>query len=54
MIFQSLVTIVPWFFDFKKTITESPGKHLKKLRQPFVAISMLNKWAKFHGDSLSG
>ena len=32
----------------------SLGKKLKTLRQRFLARSMLNKCAKFHGDSPSG
>ena len=42
------------FFQLWKTITKSPGKNLKNLRQRFVAINMMNKCAKFHKDSPSG
>ena len=48
MIFQSLVMILPRFFDF-----EVPRQRLKILRQRFVAMDMMNKCAKFHNDSQS-
>ena len=40
------------FFDFERP--SLPRQKIKNLRQRFVARSMLNKCAKFHGDSLSG
>ena len=53
MIFQSLVTILPLFSTLKDH-NYVPRQQLKILRQHFVAKSMLNKCAKFHGDSPSG
>ena len=41
------------FFQLWKTITKSLGKKLKNLRQTFVAMSMVNKCAKFLKDSNS-
>ena len=52
MIFQSLVIISPRFFDFERPQL-SPSAKIKKLRQNFVAMNMMNKCAKFHKDSLS-
>ena len=52
MIFQSLVTILPHFFRFWKTLTKSLGKYYK-IWGIFVAISMMNKCAKFQRDSPS-
>ena len=40
------------FFRLWKTTTKSLGKNLKNLRQSFVAMNMMNKFAKFHKDSL--
>ena len=53
MIFQSLVTILPPFSTLKDH-NYVPRRKLKTLGQRFVARSMLNKCAKFHGDSPSG
>ena len=53
MIFQSTVIILPRFSTLKDQ-NDAPGQNLKNLRQHFVAISMLNKCAKFLGDSPSG
>ena len=54
MVFQSLVMILPRFFRLWKTITKSLGKTLKNLRHRFVARNMMNKCARFHGDSPKG
>ena len=49
MIFQSLVMILPHFFDF-----ESPWAKIKLSEATFVAMNMVNKCATFHTDSLRG
>ena len=41
------------FFDYERPYL-SPWAKIKNLRQRFVARSMLNMCAKFHGDSPSG
>ena len=41
------------FFSTLKDHNWVPWQKLKNLRHPFVARSMLNKCAKFHGDSPS-
>ena len=52
--YWSPLMILPrFFFRLWKIITKCPGKNLKNLRQCFVVRSMLNKCAKFHGDSPS-
>ena len=53
MIFQSLVMILPRFFDLKDH-NLVPRQKFKNLRQPFGAKDMMNKCAKFHKDSPSG
>ena len=50
MIFQSLVMILPRFFDFERPWL-SPKAKIKKSEAMFVAINMMNKCAKFHKDS---
>ena len=52
MIFQSLVMVLPRFFDFQRPYL-SPKGNLKNLRQRFAAMNMMNKCAKFHKDSPS-
>ena len=53
MIFQSLVMVLPRFSTLKDH-NKVLGQKLKTLRQHFVAMNIVNKWAKFHKDSLSG
>ena len=53
MIFQSLVKILPPFFDFERLYL-SPWAKFKKSEATFVAMRMLNKCAKHHGDCSSG
>ena len=49
MIFQSVLMILPRFFDFER---RGPwAKIIKSEATFFVAMSMLNKCAKFHKDS---
>ena len=54
MIFQRLVMILPRFFFTLKDHNQVLWQKLKNLRQLFVAMSMMNKCAKFHKDSPSG
>ena len=54
MIFQSLVMILPRFSTLKDHNYEVPKQKVKNPRQTFVAMNMMNKCAKFHGDSPSG
>ena len=53
MIFQSLVMILPRFFDFERPYL-SPWTKIKKSEASFVAMSRMNRCAKFHKDSPSG
>ena len=50
MIFQSLVMILPRFFDFERPQL-NPWAKIKKSETTFVAINMMNKCAKFHKGS---
>ena len=52
MIFQSLVMILPRFSTLKDYL--SPQATIKYSEANFAAMSMMNKCAKFHKDSLSG
>ena len=55
MIIQSLVMILPRFFDFERPyMYHVPRQKLKKSETTFVAMNMMNKCAKFHKDSVSG
>ena len=54
MFFQSWVMILPrFFFDFERSYL-SPQAKIKKSEAHFGAKGMLNKCARFHGDSPSG
>ena len=54
MTFQSLVMILPcFFFSTLKDHNYVPRQKLKNLKQPFVAMNIMNKCAKFHGDNPS-
>ena len=53
MVFQNLLMILPRFLTLKDH-KYVPRQTLKYLRQSFVAMNMMNKWANFHKDSLSG
>ena len=53
MVFQSLVVILPPYFDFKRPQL-SPWPKINKFQARFVAGIMMNKCAKCHGDSQGG
>ena len=53
MVFHSLVMILPRFFRLWKTITKSLDKN-EKSKANFVDRNIMNKCARFHGDSPKG
>ena len=52
MIFQSLVMILPRFFNFERPYL-SPKAKIEISEETFVAMNMINKCATFHKDSPS-